>query len=102
MNKISVQKLNIYLARIKLNLESSPGPDGLTCGLYKTLTHEFCSVLAEVSNHFVQSGKLPNSFLAKSNFCRNLKMPMRYKISDAKIFKHIICNRIKKKTFEKW
>ena len=66
MNKISVQKLNIYLAMNKLNLESSSGPDGLTCCLYKTFTHEFCSVLAEVSNRFVQSGKIPKHFSRKN------------------------------------
>ena len=52
----------IHLAINKLNLKSSPGPDGLTCKLYKIFTDEFCSILAEVFNHFVHGGKLPNSF----------------------------------------
>ena len=53
---------DIHLAINKLNLKSSPGPDGLTSRLYKTFTDEFCSILAEVFNHFVHGGKLPNSF----------------------------------------
>ena len=51
----------IHLAISKLNLKSSPGPEGLTSGLYKTFTHEFCSILAKSFNHFVHGGKLPNS-----------------------------------------
>ena len=58
MSKISVQKL-------KLNLESSPGPDAVTCHLYDTFTHEFCSVLAEVSNHFFSEWKTPKQFFSK-------------------------------------
>ena len=34
----------IHLALNKLNLKSSPGPDGLTSRLYKTFTDEFCSI----------------------------------------------------------
>ena len=52
----------IHLAINKLNLKSSPGPDGLTSKLYKTFTDEFCSILAKVFNHFVHGGKLPNNF----------------------------------------
>ena len=38
----------IHLAINKLNLKSSPGPDGLTSQLYKNFTDEFCSILAKV------------------------------------------------------
>ena len=89
----------------KLNLKSSPGPDGLTSKLYKTFTDEFCSILAKVFNHFVHSGKLPNSFylaiikllpksenaIAVQDFC-----PISLMNTDAKIFAHVVCNRIKK------
>ena len=50
----------------KLNLKSSPGPDGLTSRPYKTFTDEFCSVLANVFNHFVRGGNLPNSFFSNN------------------------------------
>ena len=86
-------------------MKSSPGPDGLTSKLYKTFTDEFCSILAKVFNHFVHSGKLPNSFylaiikllpksesaIAVQDFC-----PISLLNTDAKIFAHVVCNRIKK------
>ena len=56
----------IHLAINKLNLKSSRRPDGLTSQLYKTFTDEFCSILAEVFNHFVHCGKLP-TFLFSNN-----------------------------------
>ena len=41
-----------HLAIEKLSLRNSPGPDGLTSRLDQTFTDEFCSILAEVFNHF--------------------------------------------------
>ena len=89
----------------KLNLKSSPGPDGLTSQLYKTFTDEFCSILAKVFNHFVNGGKLANSFylaiikllpkpenaIAVQDF-----RPISLMNTDAKIFVHVVCNRNKK------
>ena len=89
----------------KLKLKSSHGPDGLTSQLYKTFTDEFCSILAKIFNHFVQGGKLPNSFylaiikllpksenaIAVQDFC-----PISLMNTDAIIFAHVVCNRIKK------
>ena len=89
----------------KLNLKSSPGPNGLTSQLNKTFTDEFCSFLAKVFNHSVHGGNFPNSFLlaiikllpkfekaiAVQNFCHISLMN-----TDAKIFAHVVCNRIKK------
>ena len=51
-----------HLAINKMNLKSSPGPDGLTSRICKTFTDEFRPILAQVFNHSVQRGKLPNSF----------------------------------------
>ena len=89
----------------KLNLKSSPGPDGLTSQLYKTFTDEFCSILAKVFNQFVHGGKLPNSFclaiiklLPKSENAIAVQdfRPISLMNTDAKIFAHVVCNRIKK------
>ena len=95
----------MHLAINKLNFKSSPGPDGLTSQLYKTFTDEFCSILAKFFNHFVHGGKIPNNFylaiikrlpksekaIAVQDFC-----PIRFMNTDAKIFAHVVCNRIEK------
>ena len=95
----------IHLAINKLNLKSSPGPDGLTSRLYKTFTDEFCSILAKVFYHFVHGGKLPNSFylaiiklLPKSENAIAVPdfSPISLINTDAKIFARRVCNRIKK------
>ena len=95
----------IHLAISKFNLKSSPAPDGLTSKLYKTFTDEFCSILAKVFNHFVHGGKLPNSFclaiiklLPKSENAIAVQdfRPISLMNTDAKIFAHVVCNRIKK------
>ena len=95
----------IHLAINKMILKSSPGPDGLTSPLYKTLTEEFCSHLAKVLNHFFHGGKLPNSFLLAIIKlllkCENAIAvqdfrPISLMNTDAKIFAHVVCNRIKK------
>ena len=89
----------IHLAINKLNLKSSPGPDGLTSGLYNTFTDDFCSVLAKVFNHFVHGAKLPNSFhLASIKMVRkseNAKAvqdfrPISLMNTDAKIFAYVV------------
>ena len=99
----------IHLAINKLNLKSSPGPDGLTSQLDKTFTDDFCSFLVKVLNHFVHGGKLANSFclaiiklLPKSENAIAVQDfgPISLTITDAKIFAHVVCNRIKK-TFAK-
>ena len=86
-----------------MKLKSSPGPDGLTSKLYKTFTDEFCSLLAKVFNHFVHGGKFPNSFylaiiklLPKSENAVQDFCPISLMNTDAKIFAHVVCNRIKK------
>ena len=85
-------------------MKISPGPDGLTSKLYKTFTDEFCSILS-IFYHFVHGGKLPNSFylaiiklLPKSeNAIAVLDFrPISRMNTDAKIFAHVVCNRIKK------
>ena len=95
----------IHLAVNKLNLKSSPGPDGLTSKLHKTFTDEFSSILAKVFNHFVHGGKLPNSFylaiiklLPKSENAIAVQdfRPISLMNTDRKIFSHVVCNRIKK------
>ena len=85
----------IHLAINKVNLKSSPGPDGLTSQLYKIFTDEFCSILAKIFNHFVHGGKLQNSFclaiiklLPKSESAiavQNFR-PISLMNTDAKIF----------------
>ena len=89
----------------KLNLKSSPGPDGLTSRLFKTSTDEFCSILAEVFNHFVQGGKLLNSFyLAKIKLLPKSEnaiavlsfRPISLMKTNAKIFNRVTCYRKKK------
>ena len=94
----------IHLAINKLNLKSSPGPDGLTSKLYKTFTDEFCSILAKVFNHFVHGGKFPNSFylaiiklIPKSENAIAVQdfRPISLMNTDAKIFAHVVCNQFK-------
>ena len=69
----------------------------------------FFSVLAKFFNHFVHDGKLPNSFylaiinllpksenaIAVQDFC-----PISLMNTDAKIFAHLVCNRIKTDLFK--
>ena len=85
-------------------MKSSPGPDGLTSKLYKTFTDDFCSILAKVFNHFVHGGKLPNSFclaiiklIPKSENALAVQdfRPISLMNTDAKIFAHVVCNRMK-------
>ena len=95
----------IHLTIVKVNLKTSPGPDGLTSRLYKTFTDEFCSILAKVFNHFVRNGKHPNSFylaiiklLPKSENAIAVQdfQPISLMNNDPKIFAHVVCNRIQK------
>ena len=99
----------IHLALNKLQLKSSPGPDGLTSRLYKIFTDEFCSILPRVFNQFDHGGKLPNSFrLAIIKLlpkCENAIAvqdfhPISLKNTDAKIFAHVVGNRNKKKPLQ--
>ena len=52
----------IWLAKNKQNMKSSAGTVGLTSRVYKAFTDEFCLILANTFNLFVEGGELSNSF----------------------------------------
>ena len=74
-----------------------------------TFTDEFCSILANVFNHFVHGVKLPNRFykaiikllpksenaIAVQSFC-----PIRLMNTDANVFARVISIRSKKRTLQ--
>ena len=88
----------------KLNLSTSPGPDGLTSELYRQHKHLFANLLCPIVQRTLEGKSLPSSF-----HCAILKLlpkekgvetasdfrPISLINTDQKIFSHLMATRFK-------